>query len=104
MRWQDIIGLAGLSIWAFGLALLFPASAHDLNFKYMLGGCVLWLLGFVPVVGWFLWRWFAGAPRGRPDLGTTRGRIDHGRTSGGASPRLARGAGRASEWRARGRV
>lgn len=65
MRWQDVISFAGFSMVVYGTVLLFPSSADGMNWKYMLGGFVLWLVGFVSVVGWLLWRWSVGASQGR---------------------------------------
>ena len=57
IRWVDLIGLAGLALVVFGALLLFPSSQDNLNWKYMLGGALLWLVGFASVVGWLLLRW-----------------------------------------------
>jgi hypothetical protein len=54
MRWTDAIGLAGLGMVVLGTLFLFPSSADLMNWKYLLGGFVLWLVGFVSVVGWLL--------------------------------------------------
>jgi hypothetical protein len=65
MRWTDVIGLAGLGMVVLGTLLLFPNSVDLMNWKYLLGGFVLWLMGFVSVVGWLLWRWLVRQPQGK---------------------------------------
>jgi hypothetical protein len=56
VRWTDLIGVAGFALVIVSTTLLFPSSAEQINWKYMLGGIAVWLLGFVSVVGWVLLR------------------------------------------------
>ena len=35
-----------------------------MNWKYWLAGLALWILGFISVVGWLLWRWFGPTVQG----------------------------------------
>jgi hypothetical protein len=65
MRWTDAIGLAGLSMVVLGTLLMFPNSADRMDWKYLLGGFALWLVGFVSVAGWLFWRWSVGESQGK---------------------------------------
>jgi uncharacterized membrane protein len=51
VRWTDLIGIAGFALVIVSTMLLFPSSAEHTNWKYMLGGTAVWLLGFMSVVG-----------------------------------------------------
>ena len=62
MRCQDVIVVAGLCMVLLGTLLMFPAWADRMSWKFMLGGFALWLVGFVAVIAWLLWRWSAAQP------------------------------------------
>ena len=62
MRWQDVIGFAGLSLVVLGTLFMFPSSLDGMHWRYLLAGSVLWVVGFVSVIGWLLWRWSIAHP------------------------------------------
>jgi hypothetical protein len=67
IRWTDAIGLAGFVVVVLSTLLLFPTSADQTNWQYMLGGLALWFAGFACVVGWLLfrgWQWGRSHPKG----------------------------------------
>lgn len=65
MRWQDVFGFAGLALVVLGTVLMFPSSTYGMRWAYLLGGSLIWVVGFTMVTGWLAWRWSIGQPAGK---------------------------------------
>ena len=69
MRWQDMFGFGGLGLVVLGTVLMVPGSAQGMRWAYLLGGSLMWVVGFTTVSGWLAWRWSTSQParEGRSD-------------------------------------